>query len=149
MQLMKVSKNFRSEEFLPKCIHDIDPALVFRVMDERQLITQQALRDRYGPWIVNNWHVGGQRQWSGYRPYNYYLDAVRHNLPITSQHHFGRATDSLPAGFNTKTVQEIREDIIKNRDKLFPYLNAIELDVGWLHTDCRIRVDGKLLQFKP
>ena len=149
---MKVSKNFYSEEFLPKRLHKLNPGLVFRLMDERILRSIQDIRNCFpkDSFVVNDWHYEGGIQYRGYRPFQYYTLKCKTNLmqddPILSQHHNGRALDFV----TTKTpINEVRQFIIDNRDRLFPLITAIEIDVNWIHIDCRYRPDGKLLLFKP
>lgn len=98
------------------------------LFDDRLLISLDALRDRYGPCIINDWHNGGARKWSGLRtPESPYYSP-------TSQHTFGRAADCL---FLQKSAEEVRQDLIKVRAVEFPYITGLELNVNWVHVDVR------------
>ena len=81
--------------------------------------------------LVNNWHNGGSRQWSGLRTKEspYYSSY--------SQHSFGRAIDFITPNFD---VHQIREDIKKFPNEVaFQYITAIEDFEGmtWVHIDVR------------
>lgn len=99
----------------------------FELLDEVALITLDTLRENHGPVTVNNWHIGGDRLWSGLRtarsPYG----------TKYSQHRFGRAFDCL---FKYITAEVVRQDILNNPNK-YPFINSIELGVSWLHYDTR------------
>lgn len=151
MLLMEITSNFTSQEFLPKVIHDVSAKLIYNIMDERIIKIAQRVRDAFGPMYINTWHVwkDNARNWSGFRPYQYYEDKVKYGLPITSQHHFGRAVDMIPGPGNSNTVEEMREYIIDNHLEKFPELTAIEMSVNWLHLDCRNPSRERLLKFYP
>jgi hypothetical protein len=90
------------------------------------------------PIIINNWHNGGQRKYSGFRPRNCNIGSD------LSQHRLGNASDKIFKGLD---VLEVQQEIIKNQDK-FPLIGAIETGVNWVHTDVRTRINGSLLEFK-
>lgn len=103
-----------------------EKALMF--LDDRALMTLDALREKFGPITVNNWFWDGPRQWSGLRtessPYGSQY----------SQHRFGRAFDCV---FSNVDDEHVRQYILANPDE-FPYINSIELGTpGWLHFDVR------------
>lgn len=135
-------KYFKIYEFVPPAVYRVRGEKSAELIDDRLLLTADALRGRYGPAVINDWYWGGTswasgdiRFYSGIRP--------PHSLYYSeySQHSFGRAMDML---FRDVTVDEVREDIIA-APGLFPHIHGIELEVHWLHVDCR-NYSG-LLQF--
>jgi len=99
----------------------------WELFDERLLRLDDQLRNRFGPITINNWHIGGNRHWSGLRtPDSPYYSK-------TSQHSFGRASDKKFADVEEEYVQEY---ILANPNE-FPLLNSLELGVSWVHSDVR------------
>ena len=130
---MKLSKNFRLEEFVPRSVYETwgDNSIWF--IDKRIVDIAQFFRDRYGlPITINDWHTGGSRQRSGLRSFNSGVGA-----PM-SQHKFGRAIDMkwLTTGLH---MDDIREDI-KNNQSTFLSCGLTTIENGtdtWIHADCR------------
>ena len=123
-------KNFRLEELVPPGIFKARGERAWEMLDARALFTLQTLRDKFGPFIVNNWHVGGLFKESGLRSLETKTGAK------LSQHRFGRAIDAkhgtLSASEILRYIQEHRED--------FPYLTTVEnpaMTPGWFHFDVR------------
>ncbi|MCP4341271.1 MAG: hypothetical protein GY799_20900 [Desulfobulbaceae bacterium] len=87
--------------------------------DERILRSADALRETFGPL----WCNGRGLTQCGFRT----------NGSETSQHRFGRAID-----LHSDTVPyfEMRKFIINNPSK-FPDIKFLEIDINWLHIDCR------------
>ena len=132
-------EHFRLQELVPPHIYEQWGERAWQFLDDRMLITLDRLRDKYGVIIVNNWHMGGDRQWSGLRtsgsPY----------FSPTSQHTFGRAADCI---FKNTTAAQVRKDILEDPGSLtFKLINAIEADVSWLHFD--VRNCKRIMIFKP
>ena len=120
-------KHFDIKELVPPHIFEQRGEKAWELLDERALRTLDSLRDKFGPITVNNWAFGGDRKWSGLRtPESPYYSE-------TSQHSYGRAFDCI---FHKKEAEEVRQYLLKNRDE-FPAITSIELDVSWLHFDCR------------
>lgn len=127
-----IPKHFRIEELVPP--HMVQqasraPEQLFILFDVYALQTLEALRHRYGPVTINNWHMGGSRSLSGWRPFDCSTGA-----PL-SQHKFGRAFDCL---FRDATPKEVRYDIINRQDDAaFAHINRIEAFEGmnWFHFD--------------
>ena len=119
---------FDIRELVPKHVHQERGEKAWALLDPYALQTLDQLRQQFGPLMVNNWHREGQRNWSGLRtqgsPYG----------SEYSQHRFGRAFDCISMG--GLTADTMRNYILKNPDK-FPYLNALEMGVSWLHFDTR------------
>ena len=132
-------KHFAAYELVPKHIYNRFGEFAWTFLDKNALIALDSLRSKFGSMTVNDYHWGGNREWSGLRTPNspYYSE--------TSQHSFGRAFDCL---FKDYTAEEVRQSILKNPELYYAkYINSIESDVSWLHfstNNCdRIKV------FKP
>ncbi|MEY8247318.1 MAG: D-Ala-D-Ala carboxypeptidase family metallohydrolase [Bermanella sp.] len=108
------------------------------LLDERALITLDALRKRFGPITVNDWAWGGVNQYRGLREPGCQIGATY------SQHRFGRAFDCI---FKNTSAQAVREYIMADPDE-FPYISALELNTSWLHFDVR-NTGPALLTFNP
>ena len=143
---------FQIQEFVPPDVYATRGVKAWSLIDEREIITCDALRKRYGPIYINTWHLVRQPfsqsfQWSGLRTVDYYGDYLDPENPTAeeylsalakfersfSQHKYGRATDKK---FMKITAEEVRQDILAN-PSLFPYINSMELGTSWLHSDCR------------
>lgn len=127
MNQIHIPEHFDIQELVPYEVWMDRGIKAWELLDARLLITLDQLREEYGAIIINNWHTGGTREWSGLRteqsPYGTQY----------SQHRFGRAADCL---FPRTNVNQVREDILRNPDK-FPFINSIELGTSWLHFDVR------------
>lgn len=108
------------------------------LFDVDALISLDALREKFGPCLVNNWHSGGNFSWRGFRSSKCTVGAQK------SQHRLGKAFD---CSFNTP-AKKIREYLLLNR-KEFPLITAIEDDVTWLHFDVRHHGGTGIKVFKP
>lgn len=123
-------KYFSVQEFVPRAVYNaLGDERSWQVMDERILQTAYSLRVRYGKMTINNWHMGGDREWSGLRlPESPFYSK-------TSQHSFGRAIDVL---FADVSAEDVRMDIRSRLDDpAFKFITSIELGTSWLHADCR------------
>ncbi len=119
----------------------------WQLFDERILITLDALRERFGSCVVNDWKWGGRFDDSGFRDENFY-SSVEAYFRSRSQHKFGRAVDAkfkVPA-------HEVRKYILENPDE-FPYVTFIEVGplkdgsvMTWVHIDVR---NGDLTCWSP
>jgi hypothetical protein len=102
----------------------------WELLDLRALQTLQALRDKFGPLTVNNWHTGGAFKESGLRSFNTGTGAQ------FSQHKFGRAFDCK---FKGGTPREVAAYVMMHADE-FPLLTTIEnpdATPTWFHFDVR------------
>ena len=142
---MKVTKDFILQEFVPKEIYDQfgDKSIWF--IDPKMPIIVQAIRDILGcPITINNWHLGGHYNNSGYRTPKCTEGAS------LSQHRFGRAADLKPDGIS---IREAMDKVKAN----FPMLRAIGLTTieniaftkTWLHIDTRWTGSDELLIVNP
>lgn len=121
---------FKIQELVPRKVYEERGESAWELLDDRLLMQLDALRRNFGPITLNDWHLGGTRQWQvlrtpdspDYTPY--------------SQHTFGRAADcklQLP-----HTARDVRRLIRADRhNPIFRYVKAIELNVSWLHIDVR------------
>jgi hypothetical protein len=78
---------------------------------------------------VNDWCFGGERKFSGLRPFNSEIGASM------SQHKFGRAIDFLVKGLS---ATEVRKIILDNqKEEAFKYITRMEDFAGmsWVHID--------------
>lgn len=128
---------FVLQELLPPNVYHDRPS--WELLDDRLLRALDALRERYGPMIVNNWHTGGERQWSGLRtPESPYYSRY-------SQHSFGRAADCL---FSLTTAEKVRESILASPDDpAHRLITSFEEETSWLHID--VRNCERIKRFKP
>lgn len=120
-------KHFNIVELVPRQVYRDRGDKAWELLDQNMLKVLDQLRDKFGPMVINNWHSGGDREWSGLRT----LDSPYYK-PY-SQHSFGRAFDIIPT---TITVDSLREHIITNQE-LYPQIGGVELNVSWLHIDGR------------
>ncbi|MGH8235412.1 MAG: hypothetical protein ACREXP_00130 [Steroidobacteraceae bacterium] len=122
--------SFGLQELVPPIIYNSRGESAWELLDERALMTLQALRDALGPITVNNWHSGGAFKESGLRSFDTSTGAKY------SQHKFGRAFDCK---FGKVTPREAADYILKHPER-FPLLTTIEnpdATPTWLHVDCR------------
>lgn len=130
-------KYFAVQELVPRHVYDERGEAAWELLDPLLLESIDAIRQHLGPATINNWHTGGNRQWSGFRssrsPYGGQY----------SQHRFGRAADML---FRDVPPNEARQFVMDNPGK-FPLITGIELDVNWLHVD--VRHTQGIKTFKP
>jgi hypothetical protein len=120
-------KNFIIQELVSPGIHKTWGDKAWMFLDTRLLRSIQKLRSHFGPATINNWHIEGDRKYSGLRPFNCHVGAAM------SQHKFGRAADMI---FRDHTAEEVRQGI-KEFPELFHLITFIEGDVDWLHIDVR------------
>lgn len=95
--------------------------------------TAHKLRQRYGPMTMNDWKWRkgdpNKNQYRGYRPLDCKIGAK------LSQHKVGNALD---AKFKYVSSDQIRSDIIADPyHEDFKYITCLELNISWLHADCR------------
>ena len=120
---------FILRELVPPGVFESRGETAWELFDDRALMTLDRLRREFGPVIVNNWHSGGDRKWSGLRTQDspYYSP--------TSQHTFGRAFDCLFADHHPRYVIDW---IMKNQnEQVCEFITAVEDVEDWLHFDTR------------
>ena len=140
---MYIPKYFVIQELVPPAIYEAYGDKAWQFLDERLLVTLDALRTALGPMIINTWHsekmtkAYGSRTESGLRSFDTRTGAKY------SQHKFGRAADII---FTKMQARAVREYILAHKDK-FPYITAMEDDVSWVHID--VRNVHPITMFKP
>ena len=129
-----LTTNFRLEEFIdPGTFKKYGESSIWFI-DSRIVTLAQFMRERLGkPCTINNWHGGGQYQYSGFDPPGGYRKATS-----LSQHRFGRAMDLKVSGM---TADEVRDDIIGNFD-IYRKVGLTTIEDGdyaptWCHIDIR------------
>jgi hypothetical protein len=136
---MKVSNNFKLEEFVSKEVYDQfkDNSLWF--VNPLLIKTVQDIRDNIGKGIfINNWNTGGSFHNCGYRAPNSIVGAK------FSQHKLGNAADLHVVGMDNAEFWKYIKD---NRNKLFSCITAMEdikCTAGWVHIDLR-NTGGKFI----
>lgn len=134
-------KHFSPQEYVPPEIHASLGDKSILLIDDRILKTDDAIREFFNvPVTINNWHTGGPRKYSGFRPHD-----CKDVGALWSQHRFGRASDKLLTGIDAATA---RRAILDNR-KYFPFITCMEDAVTWLHTDCRCHIGPDIAIITP
>lgn len=126
---MYIPPNFKLYELVPPKVYEAWGLQAWQFLDQLALMSLQEIRAELGIVTVNDWKWGGNREWSGLRtPDSPYYSPF-------SQHTFGRAFDCLIKGV---TADEARQAIRDGKQNgKFQFINAIEVDVDWLHFDVR------------
>ena len=134
-------KYFKIWELVPEHVYLKYGEAAWQFFDINMLKTADALRERFGPLVVNNWKSGGQFSERGLRSFDY------GGIFNRSLHKYGKALDFHS---NTFTSEEIRQYILDNPDE-FPYISCLEMGVNWVHFDTRNRrnSDGSIFLVYP
>lgn len=128
--MIYLPRHFRLHELVSPAIFNTWRERAWEFLDSRLLQTLDAMGDRYGPIVVNNWNEKGPLHACGLR------EPAETQGAAMSQHRFGRAADLHPKNMSP---QDMHADILKNT-ALFPYLTtleAIESTPTWVHADVR------------
>lgn len=153
---MKVSPNFDVREFVPRVTYDKwGERSTWFVAPQAPLVAEfykefflDYYKKKYGAdkvvnvlIVINNWHTGGGKQYSGYRPPSYTEGAKE------GQHRFCNAFDCeiyLVFADGTKNEANYTEihKVIADNDALFfekgvRCIEDVRDAAGWLHTDFR------------
>lgn len=123
-------KSFGLHELVPPDLYHSHGVRAWELLDVRALVTLQALRDAFGPIVVNDWRSGGNFTESGLRSFNSTTGAA------LSQHRFGRAFDCK---IRRVTPTEAAAHVLAHADE-FPFLTTIEntdATPTWFHFDVR------------
>ena len=130
-------KHFFIQELVPESVYKARGEASWELLDARALIMLDAIRERFGVTTVNNWHLGGERMWSGLRtPDSPFYSAY-------SQHTFGRAFDCI---FTSTTAEKVRQYILSHQAE-FEHISSMELGTSWLHFD--VRNCERIKTFRP
>jgi len=104
------------------------------------LLSLDKIREFYNkPVTINNWKWGGSFRYRGLRP-NYVTTGA-----VWGQHRFGNAFDLDVKGLS---AEQVRQDIIKNKDTVFTEITCLEANVNWVHFDCR-NVSNRIMLVYP
>jgi hypothetical protein len=140
MERIKLTTNLFLDEYIPKELYmsfAAKPHILIGLLDQRLIVADQKLSDRFGPVTINNWWIGGTRNWSGIRTPQSPL------FSFTSQHAHGRASDKLflvPAEEVRKYIREYWLEL---------GISCIEDKVSWVHSDVRNLTGHELLIVQP
>ena len=107
MERIQISANFYLDEYIPKDLYlkTPDPNTLLSLLNPELIISDQLLRDHFGPVTINDWWHGGLRTWSGWRPEDCIIGAKG------SDHKKGMASDKLFQKVDSDTVRiYIREN---------------------------------------
>lgn len=134
---------FEIRELVPPDVFEARGEAAWELLDPRLLVTLDALRQKFGPIVVNDWHRGGQYKESGFR------SALSETGARYSQHRYGRAADCKFVG--DVTPQEVHAHIMAHPEE-FPEittLEAISATPTWLHVDVRNNSEAGLRVVNP
>lgn len=130
---MYKTKHFELRELVHPAIYRDRGERAWELLREDFLRCTDALREKFGPMILNTWHSDtlvkayGLRDSACLRPFDD-PDGARYSM-----HKFGGAGDAL---FLNITAEEARKYVLSHPDE-FPFINAIESGVRWFHYDGR------------
>lgn len=114
------------------------------LLDQTALKVLQALREEFGPCVVNNWNSGGQFKESGLR------ERTTKTGAKNSAHKFGMAFDCK---FKNYSADEVRKAVLENEQKWLN-LGMTRIEDGaysptWLHFDVIPTGMDKIHVIKP
>lgn len=136
------TKHFALQELVSPEVYKARQDLAWDLLRPGALVALDALRDRYGRIVVNNWNAGGPLKESGLRGWECETGAR------WSMHRFGGAFDLK---FGSVTPQEVFRDILAHPEQ-FPQITTLE-DVAvtptWLHFDVRNHARGGIWVVRP
>ncbi len=143
---VKISNHFDVRELVPPEVFQIFGENSAWFVSPQLLQVLDLLRFKLArPIIVNDWHVGGQYKYSGFRPRHCSIGAAY------SMHRMGLAADIKVQGLSPK---DMLAAVLDSRNVLMPLglstVENINFTPTWLHIDCRPRterhpVDGFLI----
>lgn len=133
---MKLSKNFSTEEFVqPDIIKKLGDARASNLVNIYLVKSAQAIRDRFGPTIINGKINGKEFIDSGIRKASFYKNwrgAIKESY---STHLWGNTGDLK---FKNTTPIEVFDYILNNPNE-FPFIVRMEnayKTKTWLHIEC-------------
>lgn len=143
---MKANKYFDLEELVPKETFEKYKDNALKFLNPIALIALENVREILNvPLTCNNWKVGGNRNYCGYRQADCPIGAKY------SQHKKGNAFDLISPKL---TAKQMREILSKNQDKLVYPIRVEKWDnkgeITWLHIDTNYtpKDNSKLYFFK-
>lgn len=140
-----ISKYFIIQEFVPPEIYKVWGEKSIWFIDQRIISLADFVHEFFGASVtINNWNVGGQFHYSGYRPPDC---ATGGKL---SQHKFKSAIDIKVAGY---TPQQIYKTILANEKEFMAAglttMENIKATPTWNHLDNRHTGLKKILIVNP
>ena len=142
---MKVSEHFDLREFIPKEIYEQfgDKSTIF--INPNLVVVCEWLRVTLNKSItINNWHTGGQYNYSGYRPPDC-KEGAR-----LSRHKLGVCADLKIAGMTPKQVFEyIKLHWKELRDMSLSTVEDINYTPTWIHVSVEWTDLDTLVIIKP
>lgn len=123
-------KHFEIRELVTPEVYMTRGEAAWQLLDPRGLIALDALREKFGPCTVNNWHLSGSYSESGLR------SATSETGARYSQHKYGRAFDCK---FKDASPREVYDYLLARPDE-FPEITVvedIEATPTWTHIDVR------------
>lgn len=127
--MIYLPKHFQLHELVPKDVYDnFDHNYLWTRFDVGLLKAIDMLREKFGKCVINNWFWGGEFEYSGYRPLEWY------DKPTFSFHCLFRAFDLK---FENASAEEVRAYIRENKKLFGKYISGVENGVSWVHIDTR------------
>lgn len=137
-------KHFSLEELVhPSFIRNLNPHLIWGLLDGRILMSADQIRHKFGPTYINTWSgalqgvFGETFSLSGLRPFDTNIGAT------FSPHKYGTGLDLK---FTETTAEEVIRYICQNSEE-FPLISRIEVTHNngeiptWVHIDCNNTCD--------
>lgn len=132
--------HFGAYELVSSDVYEVLGEQSYFLFHWKILFTADQLRVHFGVQAhINDYYWGGQYEQRGFRRYDYSMGAKN------SMHKEGKALDMT---FRNISAQEIRREIIKNRQK-FPFITRMEDKVNWLHFDIKYTGKEDIVLFNP
>jgi hypothetical protein len=135
-------KHFDLRELVAPDLYTSRGEAAWEMIEPRLLVVADAIREKFGPVKVNDWHLGGSYTQSGVR------DPVTGVGSRLSQHKRGAALDMK---FKDTTPQAVYAYLLEHADE-FPELTTLE-DIEatpiWLHVDVRAASWAGIRVVKP
>lgn len=133
--------NFQALELVDKQTFDRFNGDIWFLFNQKALISLDGIRNYFKkPVIVNNWYWNGKFQYRGFRT------RECPEWSQYSQHSFGNAFDLDVEGMS---ADEVRQVIIENKeDSHFELITCLEVNISWVHFDCR-NIADRIRLVKP
>ena len=135
-------QHFKIEELVDRRTFEQWGEKAWMFFQPKALMSLDNIRVYFGkPVTVNNWCFGGMSENRGLRPPYSVIGADY------SQHRYGNAFDIDIENVN---AEDARQTIIKLKDSsLFYHITALEIEIPYIHFDCRNIMNRILLIPRP